>query len=64
MLDAERRLYASQTEVARSSVTIGTNLIAIYKALGGGWNLEDPAATVAAMDKDKDKPATQTVAVK
>jgi multidrug efflux system outer membrane protein len=37
VLDAERRLYASQTEVARSSVTISTNLIAIYKALGGGW---------------------------
>ena len=58
VLDAERRLYASQTEVARSSVTIGTNLIAIYKALGGGWNLEDPAATVTSMDK----PAVQTVA--
>ena len=62
VLDAERRLYASQTEVARSSVTIGTNLIAIYKALGGGWNLDDPASTVAAMDKDK--PAVQTVAAK
>ncbi len=58
VLDAERRLYASQTEVARSSVTISTNLIAIYKALGGGWNLEDPAATVPSMDK----PAAQQVA--
>jgi len=58
VLDAERRLYASQTEVARSSVTIGTNLVAIYKALGGGWNLEDPAATAAAIDK----PAVQQVA--
>jgi NodT family efflux transporter outer membrane factor (OMF) lipoprotein len=62
VLDAERRLYSSQTEVARSSVTIGTNLIAIYKALGGGWNLDDPAATVAAMDKDK--PTVQQVAAK
>jgi NodT family efflux transporter outer membrane factor (OMF) lipoprotein len=60
VLDAERRLYASQTEVARSSVTIGTNLIAIYKALGGGWNLDDPAATVTSMDKA----AAQTVAAK
>jgi NodT family efflux transporter outer membrane factor (OMF) lipoprotein len=60
VLDAERRLYASQTEVARSSVTIGTNLIAIYKALGGGWNLDDPAATVTSMNKA----AVQTVAAK
>ena len=55
VLDAERRLYASQTEVARSSVTIGTNLIAIYKSLGGGWNLEDPGQPVASADKPADK---------
>jgi NodT family efflux transporter outer membrane factor (OMF) lipoprotein len=38
VLDSERRLYASQTEVARSNVAIATGLIAIYKALGGGWD--------------------------
>jgi NodT family efflux transporter outer membrane factor (OMF) lipoprotein len=38
VLDSERRLYASQTEVARSAVAISTDLIAIYKALGGGWD--------------------------
>jgi NodT family efflux transporter outer membrane factor (OMF) lipoprotein len=43
VLDAERRLYASETEVARSSVTIYTNLIALYKALGGGWDFPPPA---------------------
>ena len=43
VLDAERRLYASQTEVARSSVTIRTNLVALYKALGGGWNADGSA---------------------
>jgi multidrug efflux system outer membrane protein len=47
VLDAERRLYASQTEVARSSVTISTNLIAIYKALGGGWTETDGAQEAA-----------------
>jgi NodT family efflux transporter outer membrane factor (OMF) lipoprotein len=41
VLDSERRLYASQLDVARSSVTISTNLIAVYKALGGGWGAED-----------------------
>jgi NodT family efflux transporter outer membrane factor (OMF) lipoprotein len=53
VLDAERRLYASQTDVVRSSVTIGTDLIQIYKALGGGWNLEDPTQPVASADKPK-----------
>ena len=60
VLDAERRLYASQTDVVRSSVTIGTNLIQIYKALGGGWNLENPGEPMQAAKADK--PAAEQVA--
>jgi NodT family efflux transporter outer membrane factor (OMF) lipoprotein len=60
VLDAERRLYASQTDVVRSAVTIGTDLIQIYKALGGGWNLENPDQPVTAASADK--PAAQQVA--
>jgi NodT family efflux transporter outer membrane factor (OMF) lipoprotein len=56
VLDAERRLYASQTEVARSSVTISTNLIAIYKALGGGWGDDGAAAA--------DQPMAQPIVAK
>lgn len=55
VLDAERRLYASETEVERSDVTIYTNLIALYKALGGGWDAAPPVAAAAAV---------QTVAAK
>jgi NodT family efflux transporter outer membrane factor (OMF) lipoprotein len=55
VLDAERRLYASQTDVVRSSVTIGTNLIQIYKALGGGWNLENPGEPMTAASAEKPK---------
>ena len=58
VLDAERRLYASQTEVARSSVTISTNLIAIYKALGGGWTETGGVPDAAA------QPMAQPVAAK
>jgi multidrug efflux system outer membrane protein len=58
VLDAERRLYASQTEVARSSVTISTNLIAIYKALGGGWTETGGVPGAAA------QPMAQPVAAK
>ncbi len=48
VLDSERRLYASQTEVVRSSVTISTNLIAVYKSIGGGWDVPAPAPDPAA----------------
>ena len=37
VLDAERRLYGSETAVANSMITISGQLIAIFKSLGGGW---------------------------
>ena len=37
VLDAERSLYASQTALAQSKQSISTDLVALYKALGGGW---------------------------
>lgn len=58
VLDAERRLFASETEVAQSNIAIYTNLIALYKALGGGWDVTppEPANSVA--------PTAQTVGTK
>jgi NodT family efflux transporter outer membrane factor (OMF) lipoprotein len=47
VLDAERRLFDSQTDVVRSNVTIYTDLIAIYKALGGGWDANASASPAA-----------------
>jgi NodT family efflux transporter outer membrane factor (OMF) lipoprotein len=40
VVDAERSLYQTQDELARSDQTVDTNLIALYKALGGGWQTE------------------------
>lgn len=37
LLDAQRALYSSQIELARSEQTVALNLIALYKAMGGGW---------------------------
>jgi len=37
VLAAQNALYASQNAVALSTSTLSTNLIALYKALGGGW---------------------------
>ena len=42
VLDAQRALYAAELELARSQAAASTNLIAVYKALGGGANAPSP----------------------
>ncbi|SPD73570.1 Transcriptional regulator, Fis family [uncultured Desulfobacterium sp.] len=37
VLDAERSLYTSQDQLVQSEKTVVLNLIALYKAMGGGW---------------------------
>ena len=40
VLNAQRSLYSSEDALAQSTRTISTNLVALYKALGGGWEKE------------------------
>jgi NodT family efflux transporter outer membrane factor (OMF) lipoprotein len=42
VLDAQRSLFATQQELAVSTTTVDTDLVAIYKALGGGWETDFP----------------------
>jgi outer membrane protein, multidrug efflux system len=37
VLDAERNAYSTEDAVARSDEAVSTDLIALYKSLGGGW---------------------------
>jgi multidrug efflux system outer membrane protein len=37
VLDAERTLLEAQDRLAESETRTATALIAVYKALGGGW---------------------------
>jgi hypothetical protein len=37
VLDAERSLFASEDAMAESDGAISLDLVALYKALGGGW---------------------------
>jgi outer membrane protein, multidrug efflux system len=37
VLDAERQLAQTREQLAQSTVNVTTNLIAVYKSLGGGW---------------------------
>lgn len=45
VLDAQRSLYASQDALVQSDRDVSTNLVALYKALGGGWESEQLAST-------------------
>jgi multidrug efflux system outer membrane protein len=42
VLDAQRSLYASEDALIQSTGNVSTELVAIFKALGGGWNEERP----------------------
>ncbi len=46
VLEAERSLYQAQDAMAQSDRTVDANLIALYKALGGGW---EPASVAPPM---------------
>jgi len=46
VLDAERQLYNSEDVLAQSQIAVTTNLIALYKALGGGWEVAAPGTPV------------------
>lgn len=37
VLDAQRTLYADQDGLAQTETSVSENLVALYKALGGGW---------------------------
>ena len=44
VLDAQRSLYAAEDSLAQSDRDVDLNLVALYKALGGGWeNFSDEA---------------------
>jgi len=54
VLTAEQNLLATEQQLASSTTTVSENLVALYKALGGGWETDlprnaeaqPPAATV------------------
>jgi outer membrane protein, multidrug efflux system len=40
VLETQRSLYASESELAQSETVMASNLVALYKALGGGWQTD------------------------
>ena len=41
VLSAQRSLLATEDALVQSNRTVSTNLVALYKALGGGWEVSD-----------------------
>lgn len=46
VLDAQRSLYTAEDSLAQSRAALDLGLISLYKALGGGWERNDPVAHV------------------
>jgi NodT family efflux transporter outer membrane factor (OMF) lipoprotein len=44
VLTSEQSLYLAEDQLAQSQQTVSTDLVALYKALGGGWELTDQVA--------------------
>ena len=54
VLNAQRSLYATEDALGDSEASMSTDLIALYKALGGGWNEDLNAEHAEHAEKKKD----------
>jgi multidrug efflux system outer membrane protein len=50
VLDAERSLYQAQDALVQSDRTVATDLISLYKSLGGGWEVADTQPMLSLAD--------------
>ncbi len=53
VIDTERILLQEETRLADTRSAVATNLIALYKALGGGWELRVGQPTIPAGTQDE-----------
>jgi outer membrane protein TolC len=52
VLDAQRSLLSFEDQLAQSRGSILSNLVRLYKALGGGWqSFEQPSFSISPKDK-------------
>lgn len=60
VLDAQRQASRADMQLAQAQVALTVNAIRLYKALGGGWETAEPAATPSSTDTEtqpvKEKP--------
>ncbi|HVU64072.1 MAG TPA: efflux transporter outer membrane subunit [Phycisphaerales bacterium] len=58
VLSAQGLLFSSEDQLVQSTRTVSQNLVALYKALGGGWDPKAPS-TPAAPEKPAGQPAAR-----
>lgn len=56
VIDAQRQLLIEQDRLAESDGLVVTNAIALYKALGGGWEVLEPTPADAALNATDAEP--------
>jgi len=44
VLDAQRSLYTAEDSLVQNKAAVDIDLITLYKALGGGWERNDPVS--------------------
>jgi multidrug efflux system outer membrane protein len=44
VLETQRALYLAESNLVDSEARVSTGLVALYKALGGGWQVAEPVA--------------------
>ncbi|MBV8780765.1 MAG: TolC family protein, partial [Phycisphaerae bacterium] len=59
VLDAERSLLSSEDALVRSDSAVSTDLVSLYKALGGGWEHLDPDLSLIIPTRESAAPTTQ-----
>ncbi len=59
VLDAQRSLFSAEEQLVVSEETVTQNLIALYKALGGGWQGFDPQPEPPTPDTAPSAPPAQ-----
>jgi multidrug efflux system outer membrane protein len=63
VLQAQQQLYQSQDQLVQSESFVLTDLVSLYKALGGGWKVFEPAETTeTAVAQATTQPAEATEA--
>jgi NodT family efflux transporter outer membrane factor (OMF) lipoprotein len=53
VLNAQEALYVAQVQLAQSEQAVATDLVALYKALGGGWESQEQQAGLTPESKSQ-----------
>jgi outer membrane protein TolC len=48
VIEVQRNLYTAQDALAQADQAVSSNLVALYKALGGGWESDAPGISTPA----------------